>query len=91
MFKAGGIYNVNVFVIPFKDNIQYYVVSADDIESASGEPADVNGDGIVDTQDVLAVYETIQASTNDARADVNGDKLVDTQDVLAIYEKIQNQ
>lgn len=91
VFKAGGIYNVNVFVIPFKDNIQYYVVSADDIELASGEPADVNGDGIVDTQDVLAVYEAIQASTNDARADVNGDKIVDTQDVLAIYEKIQNQ
>ena len=91
VFKEGGKYNINVFVIPFKESIQYYVVSTDDVESASGVAADVNGDGVVDTQDVLAVYEAIQVSTYDARADVNKDTVIDTQDVLAIYEKIQNQ
>ena len=91
VFKEGGIYNVNVFVIPFRDAIQYYVVNTDDVEAASGQAEDVNGDGIVDTQDVLAVYGVIQASTFDYRADVNGDKVIDTQDVLMIYETISNQ
>jgi hypothetical protein len=91
VFKEGGIYNVNVFVIPFRDAIQYYVVNTDDVEAASGQAEDVNGDGIVDTQDVLAVYGVIQASTFDPRADVNGDKVIDTQDVLMIYETISNQ
>ena len=79
-----------MFVIPFKETIQYYAVSKDDIEDASGAE-DVNGDGVVDTQDVLAVYDAIQASSNDSRYDVNGDTIIDTQDVLAIYEKIRNQ
>jgi len=91
VFKAGEKYNVNVFVIPFKETIQYYVVSTDDVESVSGAAEDVNGDGIIDTQDVLAVYDAIQASSNDSRYDVNGDTIIDTQDVLAIYEKIRKQ
>ena len=91
VFQEGGKYNVNVFVIPFKETIQYYVISKDDVEDASGAVEDVNNDGIVDTQDVLAVYEAIQSSSNDSRFDVNGDSLIDTQDVLAIYEKIRKQ
>ena len=91
VFQEGGKYNVNVFVIPFKETIQYYVVSKDDVEDASGAVEDVNSDGIIDTQDVLAVYDAIQSSSNDSRFDVNGDNLIDTQDVLAIYEKIRNQ
>ncbi len=55
---------------------------------------DVNGDGSVDTQDVLAVYEFMQ-SYEEGKAvdgyDVNGDGGVDTQDVLTIYEVMQNQ
>jgi len=55
---------------------------------------DVNLDGVVDTQDVLSVYEYIQNTTNatdtDAVADVNLDGVVDTQDVLKIYEYIQS-
>jgi hypothetical protein len=55
-------------------------------------PEDVNGDGSVDTQDVLKIYEYIQnADGQDAAspADVNGDGSVDTQDVLKVYEYIQ--
>ena len=55
-------------------------------------PEDVNGDGTVDTQDVLKIYEFIQNSTGEdaaSPADVNGDGSVDTQDVLKVYEYIQ--
>ena len=55
-------------------------------------PEDVNGDGNVDTQDVLKIYEFIQnasGQTGTSPADVNGDGSVDTQDVLKVYEYIQ--
>ena len=56
---------------------------------------DVNGDGIIDTQDVLAVYQYIQNGSlpieGTGSCDVNGDGIVDTQDVLAIYEAIRIQ
>ena len=55
---------------------------------------DVNGDGIVDTQDVLAVYQYIQSpfpsGEGRGEADVNHDGIVDTQDVLRIYDYIMN-
>lgn len=54
---------------------------------------DVNGDGIIDTQDVLAVYQYIQNGSlpidGTGSCDVNGDGIVDTQDVLAIYDYMQ--
>lgn len=53
---------------------------------------DVNADGLVDTQDVEAVYEYMKSQTDaDANPaeDVNGDGTVDTQDVLKIYEYIK--
>ena len=52
--------------------------------------ADVNGDGIADSQDVLKVYDYMQHQTTfqpHNPADVNDDGVVDTQDVLQIYEK----
>jgi len=51
--------------------------------------ADVNEDGVVDTQDVLSVYEGIQEDdtlNTYIPADVNMDMTVDTQDVLRIYD-----
>ncbi|MBQ9175973.1 MAG: hypothetical protein IJ139_03800 [Bacteroidaceae bacterium] len=57
------------------------------------EPTDVNQDGSVDTQDVLAVYEFMQTSdetTPVGTEDVNQDGSVDTQDMLAIYEYMKN-
>ena len=51
---------------------------------------DVNGDGKVDTQDVLNVYDVMKSSSDaDEKYDVNGDGKVDTQDVLTIYEVIK--
>ncbi len=54
---------------------------------------DVNQDGNVDTQDVLAVYNFISTATDPSNSnteDVNADGTVDTQDVLQIYNYIAN-
>ncbi|MBO4450822.1 MAG: family 43 glycosylhydrolase [Bacteroidaceae bacterium] len=58
---------------------------------------DVNRDGIVDTQDVLCIYQYIQNGSlpiegkTEGGCDVNGDGIVDTQDVLMIYQHILMQ
>ena len=52
---------------------------------------DINGDGTVDTQDILSIYDfIINSKTVDAttKEDVNKDGLVDTQDVLSVYDYI---
>ncbi len=55
---------------------------------SSADPEDVNGDGIVDTQDIMIIY-AFMLSAADVTAgtpeDVNGDGIVDTQDILAVY------
>lgn len=66
------------------------------IELSRPEPfdaEDVNHDGSVDTQDVLAIYEFMQnydGTSPIGIEDVNHDGNVDTQDVLTIYEYMQN-
>jgi len=55
---------------------------------------DVNGDGTVDTQDVLSIYDFIQSGnpvTDATPQDVNRDNVVDTQDVLCVYQFIAKQ
>ena len=51
---------------------------------------DVNYDGMVDTQDVLAIYEYMRTQKRKSPTiiyDVNNDGKVDSQDVLTIYKK----
>lgn len=51
---------------------------------------DVNFDGMVDTQDVLAIYEYMRTQKRRSPTiiyDVNNDGKVDSQDVLTIYKK----
>ena len=64
------------------------VVKASSYQEAS-VPEDVNNDGVVDSQDVLMVYEYIQNGALREGLDVNRDGYVDTQDVLAIYDYMQ--
>ena len=55
---------------------------------------DVNHDGVVDSQDVLRIYEWMRQSDGDdagLQEDVNGDGIVDSQDVLCIYEKMREE
>ncbi len=57
------------------------------------QPSDVNSDGLIDTNDVLSVYDYIKSSTDadiDPTYDVNKDGKVDTQDVITIYNVIRN-
>lgn len=73
--------------------IDYVVVSAGQ-KAEPLVPGDVNGDGLVDTQDVLAVYSYMQSPDSDADInlfDINGDGTVDTQDVLLVYEYMEKQ
>ena len=55
---------------------------------------DVNGDGMVNTADVVAIYDYIvsgEASLTDRdKANVNGDEEVDSSDVVAVYNCIVN-
>lgn len=82
-----------------KDNYAYTAkrqVRVRTLKSLLRQPQDVNADGVVDTQDVLAVYEYILLSgasdvTADTPQDVNADGVVDTQDVLAIYELMMGE
>ena len=57
-----------------------------------GKPADVNGDGSINTADVVAVYTYIEKGSTSGftaeAADVNGDGSVNTADVVAIYTAI---
>ena len=75
-----------------KESTAISVVSRMYFSLVSAILEDINGDGSVDTQDILKIYEFMQASSSPegAAEDVNGDGSVDTQDVLKIYDYIQN-
>ena len=72
--------------------IYNYELSPSAIAAVAGNlREDVNGDGAVDTQDVLSIYDFIQtgqSATGSTTQDVNHDGVVDTQDVLCIYQYI---
>lgn len=57
---------------------------------------DINGDGKVDTADLLAIQKhllkiaTIQGSASTSAADINNDSKIDTADLLAIQKKLLN-
>lgn len=56
--------------------------------------ADINGDGNIDTQDVLNIYNYMQTVVEREKyvsVDMNGDSNVDTQDVLGVYDYIQGR
>ena len=58
----------------------------------SGNAADVNGDGIVNSADVVSVYNYIQSGAESGitldKADVNGDDNVNSADVVEIYNSV---
>ena len=75
-----------------KESTAISVVSRMYFSLLSAVAEDINGDGSVDTQDVLKIYEFMQTSStpDGASEDVNKDGNVDTQDVLKVYDCIQN-
>lgn len=58
---------------------------------AEGVTGDVNGDGVVTIQDVVAVLEMMAADSTDLAGDVNGDGVVTIQDVVAVLEIMEAQ
>ena len=75
-----------------KESTAISVVSRMYFSSLSSVAEDINGDGTVDTQDVLKIYDFMQTSSTPAGAkeDINKDGNVDTQDVLKVFDYIQN-
>lgn len=75
-----------------KESTAISVVSRMYFSLLSAVAEDINGDGSIDTQDVLKIYEFMQTSStpDGASEDVNKDGSVDTQDVLKVYDYIQN-
>ena len=53
---------------------------------------DIDGDGVIDSTDVMALFNAINSGDDldAAVADVNGDGVVDTFDVMALYEIIKS-
>ncbi len=53
---------------------------------------DMNGDGVIDTTDVMALYNAINSEEefDAAVADFNGDGVIDVRDVMALYNSIQS-
>lgn len=82
-----------------KDNYAYSYTRTVRVRTMKSElprvAEDVNGDGLVDTADVLAIYDYMQnhsdEDTPSTNHDVNGDGLVDTADVLMVYKHMQEQ
>jgi hypothetical protein len=52
------------------------------VVEGQAEPADINGDGVVDVQDLLALLAEWGGTSGPA--DINGDGIVDVQDLLAL-------
>ena len=53
---------------------------------------DLNGDGVIDSTDVMALFNAINSGDDlDATvADVNGDSVIDARDVMALYNIIKS-
>ena len=55
----------------------------------AGLKGDVNGDGLVNSSDVVRLYEYMAGQTegvSESAADVNGDGTVNSSDIVRIYE-----
>ena len=58
------------------------------IEPVGPIPGDINGDGVVDVQDLLALFSAwgpCPGPPDPCPADINGDGAVDVQDLLALF------
>ena len=89
VFEAESFAGTPKFLLPLRYTWDISQISKGLI-FVTGYGIDINGDGSVDTQDVLSIYEYMQEKGSeggdDVPYDVNHDGVVDTQDVLALYE-----
>ena len=82
-------YHIEAVSIPFTANGVEGLPSTPLVLSFTNRmPGDVNGDNLVDSGDVMAVYQVMAGNASadmQAWADVNGDNSVDSGDIMAIY------
>ncbi len=82
-------YHIEAVSIPFTDNGVEGLPSTPLVLSFTNRvPGDVNGDNLVDSGDVMAVYQVMAGNASadmQTWADVNGDNSVDSGDIMAIY------
>ena len=64
-------------------------VEGGQITESTGRKADVNGDGIVNIQDLVLVASNLD-QTGQHRADVNGDRIVNIQDLVLVAGALNN-
>lgn len=57
------------------------------IKVGNTNPADVNGDGTVDSADIVAVIK--EMPDGDMKADVNGDGVIDSADIVAVIKAMK--
>ena len=62
--------------------------SFDDPDYVCEVEGDVNGDGVADISDIVAIINLIAAAGNDPAADVNGDNTIDISDIVAVINII---
>jgi hypothetical protein len=81
VFEVDGNAPLYVFDIPTAEaHVSIDAISVDTLASGENCVADFNGDGAVNTQDVIGFLNAWVAG--DSRADINGDGAVNTQDVI---------
>lgn len=80
---SSGTHTLSRYTVP---SLYNNVITTPVVLDAEGVTGDVNGDGVVTIQDVVAVLEMMAADNNDATGDVNGDGAVTIQDVVAVLE-----
>ena len=99
MFATDDIYTNCVLYVPEGSESAYYVAEGwkefkniKTYKEKATVAQDTNGDGRVDTQDVIEIYYIMRNDLQDdiiENYDVNGDGRIDTQDVLDIYQYMQ--
>ena len=93
---AGNIVALNIDISSYSEG-HYTVTVENSRESFTGEfdagNADVDGDGILTTKDIIAIINVISGKATDeaikSAADVNGDGVVNIADIIKIGQALQ--
>ena len=71
--------------------VLFWDFASDTLEETQQIAEDVNGDGVVDLQDLIYVASQFGQTGEDNTADVNNDGIVDISDILTVAAALQGQ
>ncbi len=90
--KLGGAGTVTIRSLQVSDNDNFTTLTDDIVKSAHTPMAgDVNGDAVVNTLDVLAMYRAVSVGEEwevTVFTDVNNDGVIDMTDVMELYRTV---